>query len=175
MYLLVLYFDEASEQRIRGHWRDLAAAGLGDVGAHGYAPHLTLAAFEAAEIDALARRLEPLAASPALELSFEAVGAFCNSPTGSLHLSPVVTPALLSLHARSHDILRGVTRTANAHYLPGKWMPHCTLALELTLDQLALAFARFVPDFAPLRARTSSLALVEAGPPPKRLWQRSLR
>lgn len=106
------------------------------IGAH---PHLSLTVFahlEPTSIDALL--VEFAATTPPLPVTFAAVGIF---PTkqGVVYLAPVVTVDLLTLHARFHHLLKRLALPGNSYYLPGNWMPHCTVGLDLPLDKLGQA------------------------------------
>ncbi len=175
MALVLLYLDDAASEHVEKLWLRLAAAGLPDLGRHGYRPHLTLGAFEGADAETLAARLEPLvAAAPVLELQVAVLGSF--PATGVLHLVPTPNSALLRLHAEVHRELGEIAAPGDAYYLPGVWTPHCTLAIELTPEELARAFAIAAQDWQPFRARVSeaALALALPGPPPEHLWRASL-
>ncbi len=66
----------------------------------------------------------------------------------TLALAAVVDAELLAVHSAVHDVLAGRAHGQAASYLPGSWVPHCTLAPE----RAAEAFAVLHP-VNPIRAR----------------------
>jgi 2'-5' RNA ligase len=112
---------------------------LTGIGAH---PHLSLTVFTQLDPTPLAALLAEFAATTApLTVTFAAVGVFPTTQ-GVVYLAPVVTPELLALHARFHDRLTQLTMPSNAYYLPGNWMPHCTIGFELPPDKIGEAVMR---------------------------------
>ena len=51
-------------------------------------------------------------------------------------LAPVVTRELLELHIRLHRMPPVVAGTRREYYLPGRWVPHCTIAEGLEPDDI---------------------------------------
>lgn len=106
------------------------------IGAH---PHLSLATFPQLDPARLEETLATFAAAtPPLPVTFAAVGVFPTAQ-GVVYLSPVVTPHLLALHVRFHDLLAPLAMPSNVYYLPGNWVPHCTVGFELPADKIGQA------------------------------------
>ncbi len=142
-YAVELEFDDALATRVRAGWEDLATAGLGrfmlDVGAE---PHISLTGFDELDAAALAPHLERLAHStPRFPVRFSAVGAFPGD-ANVVYLAPVVSPALLELHRRCHELLDGLGLAGFELYRPGRWMPHCTMAMEVPTEKVGAAVER---------------------------------
>lgn len=174
MPLILLELDVAAAERVQRLWLRLAAAGLPELGMHGYAPHLTLAVFDELALEPLVARLDGLfrgAGAPGL--SFDVLGSFPDA--GVLHLVPTPSAELLALQARVYQALAGVAAGCRKAYRPGHWTPHCTLAAKLTPDDLGRAFALCARGWTPVEARASAVALAQEGPPPRDLWRLELR
>lgn len=138
MRSIELTLDDDADAAVRADWAALAEAELPSLAAHTSAtnrPHLTLAAGEG------------LADSPALR---EALGALpVPVVLGSVVLfgdyakrvvlarQVVVTPELIALHARVHDLLTDATPQTR----PGAWTPHVTLSARLPVADLPRALA----------------------------------
>lgn len=161
-YAITLRFDEATAPPVTAMWRGLAARGASDDAARlGYAPHITLAvlpdtADTARLLDAasdLARQAGPL------DLSFPGVGFFPGTPA-VMFLAPAPTRALLAWHDALLTRLAG--ETIDPHYQPGHWVPHVTLAKDLTHP--AAAFAVLDPWPLPVAARLDRLEVVRFRP-----------
>ncbi|MFC5993735.1 2'-5' RNA ligase family protein [Pseudonocardia hispaniensis] len=73
-----------------------------------------------------------------------------------LVLAAIVDAELLAVHAAVHDALAGRVRAPVAAYLPGAWLPHCTLAHERPAEAFAL-----LHPFRPVRAGVSGVELVD--------------
>jgi 2'-5' RNA ligase len=130
-FAVELAFDAATAATVRGLWRDLATAGvdtfLFDSGA---APHLTLAVYDQLDANAFAPTLAAFAAVVAPHaLTLASIGVF--PTTGVVFLAPVVTPALLAVHARFHADFAPPQTSSWEYYRPGRWVPHCTVAMDL--------------------------------------------
>ena len=77
-----------------------------------------------------------------------------------LFLGAVADAELLAVHIAVHDALAGRVRDPWASLLPGAWVPHCTLALDVTPSQLAAGFAALHP-VAPIRAAVTEIGIAD--------------
>jgi 2'-5' RNA ligase len=132
-YAVVLYFDEETDRRLREVWAALDVHGVDSVArTHGaaYRPHLTLAIVETADqarvIEALQRPLSRVAGIP---VTLNAVGFFLTG-TAPAYLGVTPTSRLLLLHEQVHAAIGEVASWD--YYRPGSWVPHCTLAMDVT-------------------------------------------
>lgn len=163
-FAVELYLDAASEERLVGLWRALARDGITslmlDIGAR---PHISLAVFSELEVDALRAPLEAFARAAApLTLTLSHVGVF--PAANVVFAAPAASTPLLQLHAKFHALLRERGLPSYHFYLPGAWVPHCTLAMELPPERVGDAVAACLahPVFGP--ATATHLALVEFRP-----------
>ena len=78
----------------------------------------------------------------------------------SLFLAPVVTAPLLAVHVRLNDVLqeRGIVQWP--HYLPGSWVPHCTLAMNVTPAELSAA-AGMLAGFRQIQAEVAEVGITD--------------
>lgn len=134
-YALTLRLHDLAAAPVLRMWETLAARGLSrDSLDLGYAAHVTLAIFpDTADADALAAALEGW--TLARPLAFSGFGLFPGAPS-VLFLAPVADAALLEAHAALH---RSLPPGCHAHYAPGHWVPHVTLARDLTDPAAAVA------------------------------------
>lgn len=142
--------------------RCLTAAGIdADPDQLGYPPHLTLAVYpDGACIDELQVALEQLAAHwRALPVALSGFGIF-PGPSSVLWAAPVVTPEMLARHAALHAAVPEVE--VHAHYQPGAWVPHVTLAGALRDPGRALAV--LVPHWRPINGVLNRFDLVRFPP-----------
>ena len=140
-YAIEMYFDDEADRAIRTIWQQLIEAGIfcfpSIVNAR---PHVSLAVFEQVDPALLAPLIERYVATFApLSLQFSSVGSFPGSE-GVVFLAPVVSQTLLTRHAELHAQLSQIEGVQRDYYLPGRWVPHCTLAINLPPAQIPHAF-----------------------------------
>jgi len=130
-------------------------------------PHLSLAVYDddgAVEPDALVRIVDRLAAQPwAVVIAFSSIGLF---PTKEsvLFLAPVVSPGLLQLHRQYHALAANLGTGCRPHYLPGNWVPHCTLATLLPTAEMLDAIEHLWRNWQPLGGTLRTVAVIRAEP-----------
>jgi 2'-5' RNA ligase len=161
-YAITLKLDAAAAAPVVAMWETLAARGVSDDAiALGYPPHLTLAVFPnsadpsrlLAVTRAWADERQPLT------ITLASLGLFPGSP-GALFLAPVVTAALIEMHAGLLTSLAG--EPVDPHYQRGQWMPHVTLARDLT--DPAAAIAALNPLSLPISAMLDAAEIVHFRP-----------
>ena len=134
-------------------------------------PHISLAVFDKPLKGALASRSsarENLAefarATKPFSLVLSSVGIFPGEETDVVYLGPVTTAELLELHTSFHHLFHDAEASCSEFYLPGKWVPHCTLAIGVPKHKTPLAVSFLQGQKLPLRVRVKGLALVEFPP-----------
>jgi 2'-5' RNA ligase len=164
-FAIEMFLDDTGAAAVRAIWRALAEAGISDYqSTSGARPHVTLAAYAELDLSAAAPAIAAFAAAePAPSVSFASVGCF---PTdqGVVFLAPVVTRALLDLHARFHATLRPVAGDGWPYYQPDAWVPHCTLAFETPPGRIAAAVDLCRRAALPLSAHLDAVGIVEFRP-----------
>lgn len=151
---LEFFFDGEADAAVRGLWRGLSEAGVPSPARH--RPRVTFAAagtIPAAARNALREDLG-LLSIPALWLS--TLSAF----DGALVLTAVVDTELLAVHSAVHDVLAKRVKQPVAYYLPGSWIPHCTLAEGLEPAQMSAGFAALYP-VGSIKAKIVEIAVVD--------------
>lgn len=151
---LEFFFDSEADAAVRGLWRRLSEAGVASPARH--RPHVTFAAAKTipTATRTLLREDLRLLSIPALWLS--TLGAF----DGTLVLTAVVDTELLAVHSAVHDVLAKRVKQPAAYYLPGSWIPHCTLAQNLEPDAVSAGFAALYP-VGSIKARITEIAVVD--------------
>lgn len=167
-YAVELRFDEDLARRVRALWRALVEIGAGSFGPGGEpVPHLSLAVYDDEdEVDAAAASdlVAELAARGARsEIAFASLGVF---PTEEnvLFLAPVVTPTLLDLHAAYHAMAQHLGATCRPYYLPGRWVPHCTLSMQGSIAGVQDGLGHLAARWTPLCGTLRSVALIRVPP-----------
>ncbi|ROR65422.1 2'-5' RNA ligase superfamily protein [Agrococcus jenensis] len=135
-----LLLDEGAEAQVRAEWTALADAGLSSLARHDAAsnrPHVTLLA----RVGLPALPLEqvelpvplvpvPLVLGPPMLLG--------SGDRRVLARAVLPSPALLALQA---TIREAAGPADDEHFLPGRWLPHVTLARRLRLVDIPTALA----------------------------------
>jgi 2'-5' RNA ligase len=169
-FAIELYFDEDAEAVVLEAWKAMADAGISTAMLDGVQrPHVTLGVCD--EISQTFKNALALFAKEItpFDLSLSSVGVF-NSAEGVVFLAPTVTRSLLDLHQRFHVFLDQHSAKKWPLYLPGAWVPHCTLALRLTPEQLQQAFAIAATIKLPMMCRIIEIGLLSGvGEPEKEL------
>lgn len=159
---LVLYFDGEADSRVRALWRRLDGSGVPSLATRTHRrhrPHLSFAV--AGKIPAAARAAlrRDLALLSIPNLWLYTLGTFPHSDN-ILFLGAVTDAELLAVHSAVHDTLAGKVKHPAAAYLPGAWIPHCTLAAGLSAEQLAAGLAALHP-VEPITATVTGVAIVD--------------
>lgn len=159
---LEFLFDDEADRAVRNLWARLDKAGVPSLATrtHGrHRPHVTFAlggSISPGARDSLRTDLRRLAI-PRLWLS--TLGVF-SSVENVLVLAAVTDTELLAVHSAVHDALAGRVRAPSAYYLPGSWVPHCTLAQGIEHPQVVAGFAALHP-VEPIRATVTEVAVVD--------------
>jgi 2'-5' RNA ligase len=133
---LELLFDPSTEAAIKDLWARLETAGVPSLASRTHRrhrPHISLSVAEQIKTDQLQGACERLAATH-LDLTLYSPAVFPRR--GVLYLTVVPTLALLRLHDQVHAVLRHSMVSPRELYAVGAWIPHCTLAQELTRPQI---------------------------------------
>jgi 2'-5' RNA ligase len=134
---ICLFFDGETEDRVRELWGHLAGAGItSEMPDAGWRPHITLAGCDRLDISRYEPALHEFAsAQPGLPVVLSSVGCFL-SPNSTLFLAPTMTQELMDLHVRHQAMATKFSGRMSGYYLPGNWVPHCTLGLNLSPESL---------------------------------------
>jgi 2'-5' RNA ligase len=169
-FAVQFYFDRALEDAVLELRRALTAAGvtptldqLGDrphVSAS-VLPHLDEAAFRG-RLEHLARGIAPFS------IALSALGAF-PSAEGVLFLAPAPSASLLRAQRLVHEELLGLGASPSPYYVPGEWVPHCTIGLNLPTHEVHRAFQVGLANLRPLSGQVRAMGVIEF-PPVKELY-----
>lgn len=124
--------DDESAEAIRTLWRRLEAyEDTPSMRTLNYPPHLTLGIYADVTEQELFSAIDDVGVE-ALTLRFEALGCF--TPPGGLIVwaAPRVNRHLRRLHQAVHE--RIDADRCHPNYRPGRWVPHCTLALNIAAE-----------------------------------------
>ncbi|HZM83649.1 MAG TPA: 2'-5' RNA ligase family protein [Candidatus Limnocylindrales bacterium] len=157
---LEMYFDRAAERRVRRLWDALEDVGVQTMrgalsGRH--RPHVSLISAETLDGVAIKQALVGWKAAPPLNLRFDYIGQFLGRV---LWLGPVPDPMLLHHHTEVHARLDAAGIEGFDMYLPGSWVPHCTLSMRVPHAKLSEAI-RVCMDVLPIHATIVGAAVAD--------------
>jgi 2'-5' RNA ligase len=164
-YAVELYFDHQMEDEIHAFRESIYRLGINPVlGKMKDRPHVSLAVFDEVDPNKLIQ-ITSLFAKKAYQfpVQLEAIGMF-PTPSNIVYLFPIPTIALLTLHRDFHQHLKKEKVNSSHYYLPGKWVPHCTLEFELSDEQFDLAVQLCKKHFSPIHGRFASLGVIAFRP-----------
>jgi 2'-5' RNA ligase len=159
---LELGLDGAADAAVRGLWEALEQRGVASLRSHtpSIRPHLTLVVSEDADgLRACAGELRSRIGSLPVELV--GPGLFAADPA-ILYLSVAPTAALLDLHARVAAAVADAGVELWPHYLPGEWVPHCTLSMGVARERLGDAIATCLDQPLPIPAGLRDARLTDS-------------
>ncbi|WP_158175251.1 2'-5' RNA ligase family protein [Heyndrickxia camelliae] len=162
MYGFIALLDKKTEEVVKEIWRDLKKQSISYYAeeVEDRKPHITIAGYNRLEKSDFIRSMDQFYdSSPEVEIAFNTLGTFLNS--GTLFLSPTISAPLSNFHRNHHDNFKKYNDNPESLYLPGNWIPHCTLANRLSHEKLCEAFAYCSHKLNTIKAKIAEVALIE--------------
>jgi 2'-5' RNA ligase len=163
-FALDLFFDPKCEARIRRLSRGLRETQIGgtvvieDVKAR---PHITLSVCDAVDETIMCAVIEQMAMKiAALPVSLSSLGMFPGDET-VLFLAPSADAELIAVQAELHARLTEFTHTPWKLYAPGRWVPHCTLAMRLGREGVLKALDILMESTFPITGELVEIGVSE--------------
>jgi 2'-5' RNA ligase superfamily protein len=144
-FAIELFFDAATDAAVRRVWAALAEQGIAPYLHESAAqPHISLAVYEGLDVSGW--------------------GVFPGASESAVFAAPVVTSDLLAVHDEACALLASVAREPAAYYLPGRWVPHCSLAVHFPEEPTdrAIAVCHQLP--LPLGGHIEAIGAAETRP-----------
>jgi 2'-5' RNA ligase len=156
-----LLFDSRTDDAIRALWRRLEDVGVPTLLTHTHrrhVPHLSYAVLRTFDVDKVMDAMDLLPDEGPMALHFDALGMFRRSRSW---LVPAVTSDIAARQERVVQAVESTGAELHRHYFPGVWVPHCTVAPRIRLEELP-RLASAVYDMLPLVGTVESAALVNS-------------
>ena len=141
--------------------KDNLASGILDAGIR---PHITLAIYDELNCQPCDGELAKISSkTESIFLQLSHFGFFSN-PEPVVFIAPVPTKGLLEFHSNLHSRLAKQAKKPWELYQPGKWVPHCTLALNFRTENLPKIIHRCQSLPLPMDVNAVQLGVVEFQP-----------
>jgi 2'-5' RNA ligase len=161
-YAIELYLDNESGEKVQLIRDKLKEKGINvDEGAR---PHVSLAIYQDLNLQVFEKQLGEFAKqNKFFDIVLASIGIFATEAS-VVFLAPTVTSELLRFHKGFHDFFKENDNAAWDYYRPGKWVPHCTLAMDLTNEMVSGA-VEIVRQFSlPIQGRVDRIGVLEFSP-----------
>ena len=185
MYLISIYFDKQTEKRLQSFINRVATAtGNNFMVDNQVPPHITVAAVETKREDELIACVDELIKHitscddavdntikciedtakfiDAGDIQWVSVGAFLPQV---IYVQPVLDEYLYKLSVLLSEKLSGLEETiCSQYYQPFGWLPHCTIAKQLSKEQMTEAYKVLQDHFVPMNGRVMRIGVARTNP-----------
>lgn len=164
MYLISIYFDEKTDKQIRKIMTQVAErTGNTFMLDNHVPPHITVAAIETRDENATIMALEKCVQQLRQgNLRFISVGAFFPQV---LYLEPVLNAYLHELACVVNVAVKDLPDTiVSPYYQPFSWLPHVTLAKQLSEEQMLMAFETLQKRFVSFEGTVTGIGIAKTNP-----------
>lgn len=149
------------EHALRGLWRRVEEAGVPSMASHTHGrhvPHLSYAVLQTFEVDSVRAAVAALPDGGPLTIHLSALAA---APRGRVWLIPAASTELLRRQRAVVDAVIATGAELHRHYVPGRWLPHVSVAPRARLADLPVV-ADVAYAVLPLEAYASRAALIDS-------------
>lgn len=164
MYLISIYFDENAEKKLKSYIRHVAKVTRNPFMMDNHVPpHITVAAVETKHEEELISKMEELTKRlDGGEIRFVSVGSFASKV---IYVQPVLNEYLHNLSVELSNELRQIEETIlSPYYQPFSWLVHCTIAKQLTKEQMQQAFEVLTSEFVQMDAKVIRIGIAKTNP-----------
>lgn len=140
-YVVVGYLDKETENKFKNIWELLSDKGLTHYGVEikGKRPHITIADYDSLDQEKFIRLFDNYYKDKEkINLSLTVLGTFID--TSTLFIAPTLSKELITFHDNHHNSFCEFNMNENSFYLPGRWIPHCTIASRLDETKMLEVF-----------------------------------
>lgn len=172
MYLISIYFNEETERKLKNIIQHIAnETGNTFMLDNQVPPHMTVAAVETKHEDVLVARMDELVKRLQNDtIQFVSTGSFASKV---IYVQPVLNEYLHNLSVTLKQELDQIEETIlSPYYQPFSWLPHCTMAKQLSKEQMQQAFSVLQNEFMPMDARVVRIGIAKTNPHrDMKLWE----
>ena len=164
MYLVSLYFDEKTEERIQVLIDQVAEKTGNTFMVDGKVPpHMTVCEFATNEEEKAIEYLKNAVANlKQMEVQFVSVGTFLPYV---IFLAPVLDKELFNTSLATYLNLSKIENCSiSKYYQPFQWMPHATIGKKLSSEEMKIAFEVLHNQFGPFKGTVTKIGLAKTNP-----------
>ena len=164
MYLVSIYFDEKTNQRIQHYIKQVAKKSGNTFMLDGKVPpHITISAFETKQEEKVKQKINEIAEEWKKEtIQGVSVGAFFPYV---IYLTPVLTEYLHRLSQQIYDSISEIEDIKiRSCYQPFHWMPHTTIGKKLSKEEMGVAFEVLQNEFGVFQGTCTNIGLAKTNP-----------
>ena len=164
MYLVSIYFDEKTNQRIRSMIKQVAEKSGNTFMIDGNVPpHITVSAFETLDEKAAVDTLEHVVKEMRCgELQWASVGQFFPYV---IYTAPVLNEYLHDMSVKVYNGLNSLDSVKiSPYYRPFQWLPHTTIGKKLSKEEMQIAFEVLQNSFGMFSGRVERIGLAKTNP-----------
>lgn len=158
-YAIELVFDDESQKVINELRTKLNNNGVHDEAVK--LNHVSIGDYKSDNIEELKNRVIEFSKTiKPFELSLVSVGTFMTKEN-VLFFEPVMTDELFDVHKRFIEYMKDFDGELNQYYDINKWMPHCTIAIRLSDEEL-LKGIKFLKEIIklPIKATVDKIDII---------------
>ena len=163
MYLISLYFDDKTENQIQSYINDVAKqCGNAFMIDNNVPPHITIFAFETLHKNTVLGALKSAILNiKRNKIEWVTVGTF---PT-VIFIQPVLNEYLHHLSIVIYEAINSIPNTkVSKYYKPFSWLPHATIAKQLSEEEMRNAFDVLQKSFEVFEGEVVRIELAKKKP-----------
>lgn len=159
-YFIEFRFDDDSANRIKSIWQNIESS-LSGSDMH---PHISLCSVGDIDEVTLKNTVEQFCKTiKSFQLQFGLLGTFPTNE-GVLFISPVITKELIDNQRLFSQMLTDAGIEVKGYYMPDKWIPHCTLDINLSEYELKEKFSLIHQEEFNIKVNIESVAVTKYFP-----------
>lgn len=163
MYLISLYFDDEANKRIQRYIHNVAEkSGNRYMVERNVPPHMTISAFETLEEKRVVEVLEDALSNIKQDkIEWVTVGAF----PSVIYIQPVLNEYLHNMSCTIYDSIVNMSGIkVGKYYKPFSWIPHMTIAKQLSEEEMQKAFDMLHNSFGVFEGKIVRIELAKKNP-----------
>lgn len=164
-YAVVFYLDSQTSEPIQRIIKELAINHAAPyLHESSILPHITLAIYNDLDCRTCEEKIAKLASQMNIfDLNFSYLGVF-HSDNPVVFLGPTTTQELISIHQQVHETLQEIGTQTWELYQPGRWVPHCSLAVNFLPEMLEKVITTCMQITLPLTIPIAALGVIQFEP-----------
>ena len=164
MYLISIYFDEKTNRELQRLINHVAEkTGNTFMSDNQVPPHITVAAMESRDEQQAIKAVEDCVRNLKQgTIKWVSMGTFFSQV---LYVQPVLNEYLHGLSVQLNEAIKILPETkVSPYYKPFSWLPHATIAKQLSKEQMQEAFVILQNQFVPFEGRVISIGIAKPNP-----------